>query len=263
MVTARDQIGRIVKMGTPAKAIVSLVPSLTDLLSRLQLDECVVGITKFCVHPASWKSKKVVVGGTKQFHFSRIEKLSPDLIIANKEENTKGDIDVLAENYAVYISDIKSLSDCYQCILDIGTLTNRREESIQLINDIKEAFNSLNKSKEGQKVAYCIWKDPWMFAGNDTFIDHMLVQAGLLNAVQQPRYPSIAIAEIAELKPDFLFLSSEPFPFGIDHIKQLTDLLPNTKITLVDGELFSWYGSSVLKFPAYINSLLEELKTSK
>jgi ABC-type Fe3+-hydroxamate transport system substrate-binding protein len=262
MITVKDQLGRTVKIDLPAIAIVSLVPSLTDLLASLQLHECVVGITKFCVHPAAWKNEKVVVGGTKQVHHNRIEKLSPDLIIANKEENTKADIVELAKTYAVYISDIKNLSDCYQCIWDIGVLTNKREEAIHLVNGIKEAFKSLHKFNGEQKVAYCIWKNPWMFAGKETFIDHMLVQAGLINVFHESRYPSITISELADLKPDFLFLSSEPFPFSADHIKQLTDKLPNTKITLVDGELFSWYGSTILKFPAYMNLLLEKLNAS-
>lgn len=94
-----------------------------------------------------------------------------------------------------------------------------------------------------------------MAAGNDTFIHHMLMQAGWNNLIESPRYPEVSIQELKRLKPDVLLLSSEPYPFKAKDVAELSQILPQTRVMLVDGELFSWYGSRLLQTPDYINGL--------
>lgn len=262
MITLKDQINNTVSLSAPAVRIVCLVPSLTELLSDLGLDHEVKGITKFCVHPESWRNEKTIVGGTKQFHPAKIAELKPDLIIANKEENSQELIQDIAESFPVYVSQIKTLGDCFEFIKHLALLTDKKESAVQMLAKFKKEFNGLPVALTNGTVAYCIWKEPWMFAGKDTFINHMLEQAGFSNVVDKERYPSYTLEEIQSLNPSFIFLSSEPFPFKEKHIKSLSKQFPETAIILVDGEMFSWYGSRMLQFPAYIKSLLSEIKTS-
>src|SRR5690606_7005698 len=147
-----DQVGHQVKLGNAARRIISLVPSQTELLYDLGLDNQVVGITKFCVKPASWFQTKTRIGGTKTLNLEKIEALKPDLIFANKEENTKSEIDFLQEKYPVYTSNISSLLDAFQMIEATGKLTNSSEKSDELIQKIKSEFSNLNNI-QNQKTA--------------------------------------------------------------------------------------------------------------
>ena len=235
--------GRVLK-------IVSLVPSQTELLHYLGLDREVVGITKFCVHPIEWFSTKHRVGGTKNVNIDTIIDLSPDVILANKEENSKSDIDQLRTLFPVYTSDIKSLTDVYQMISDVGKLSNRSQEAQLLNAKLKYSFKTLPKISGS--VLYLIWNNPFMAAGSHTFINTMLESIGLQNADQTNlRYNEITIERIQKMDPDFIFLSSEPFPFKLKH----KDFLENqtfAKVIFVNGEMFSWYGSRLLQFKKYV-----------
>ncbi len=256
-----DQIGNIISLITPACKIVSLVPSQTELLYDLGLDKEVIGLTKFCIHPEHWRKEKKVVGGTKNHHIDKIKALKPDLIIANKEENTKAIIEKLYEICPVYVSDIADLEDSYQMMQDIGLMTDKSTEAEKMVSEIQLSFQQLEKTNKQLKVAYCIWKNPWMWAGNDTFINHLLDRCGLMNVVDASRYPVIQLTEIKEIQPDVLLLSSEPYPFKEKHIDEIQKELPNTHIALVDGEMFSWYGSRLLKAAPYFQSFLRQIHT--
>jgi ABC-type Fe3+-hydroxamate transport system substrate-binding protein len=250
-----DQLGGRIRLNFPPKRIISLVPSQTELLHDLGLDDYVVGITKFCVHPPSWLTTKKVIGGTKNFWFDAIDKLSPDLIIGNKEENYREGILALKKNYPVWMSDITTLDDSFNMISGIGTITGREQASQQILSKIHASFLNL-KIHEAKSVLYLIWKKPWMAAGNNTFIHVLLEKIGLKNCLEEKsRYPELKDAEIKALAPDLIFLSSEPFPFQEHHISELQMISPSSKILLVDGEIFSWYGSRLIKAPQYFNSL--------
>ena len=242
------------------KRIVSLVPSQTELLAYLYLEKEVIGITKFCVHPKNWYHEKPKVGGTKNIHPEKIEALSPDLIIANKEENVKEQIEELAAKYDVWVTDVNNLEEAIQMIGDIGRLTNRIEEASLLTLDIKEGFEKLNEvvcSKRKIPAAYFIWKDPWMVAGNHTFINDMMNRAGLENVFADfERYPKINLDDLKG-KTELILLSSEPYPFKQKHKAELGKLLPGIKIEMVDGEMFSWYGNRLLKSIDYFHSFLK------
>jgi ABC-type Fe3+-hydroxamate transport system substrate-binding protein len=250
-----DQLGDKIRFNFPPLRIISLVPSQTELLFDLGLDEQVIGITKFCIHPPSWLKTKKIVGGTKKFWFDTIEELKPDLIIGNKEENYKEGILQLRQKYPVWMSDITSLNDAYMMIKSMGDITDRVEAAGSILNKIQTSFLSLRKH-ETKSVLYLIWKKPWMAAGSNTFIHTLLEKIGLKNcAEEKTRYPQLSDAEIKALAPDLIFLSSEPFPFREQHISELQAISPSSKVLLVDGEMFSWYGSRLIKAPEYYNGL--------
>ena len=241
--------------------IVSTVPSQTELLHSLGLNSEVVGITKFCVHPNSWFRNKTRVGGTKELKLSRIRQLQPDLIICNKEENEKSDIEELKKEFPVWVSDVTDLDSAIVMIDRIGKITRREKESIELINQINNNFNSLQQFSGSLSVVYLIWKNPYMTVGSDTFIHNMLCKIGLKNVFSNSfRYPETTIEEIVSCKPNLVFLSSEPYPFNQKDINHFQLNLPDSNVILVDGEYFSWYGSRLEHAPDYFSNLLKSLK---
>lgn len=239
--------------------IISLVPSITELLFTLGLNEEVAGITKFCVHPEIWFRNKPRVGGTKNINPHKIRALNPDLIIANKEENVKEQIEELARDFKIILTDVNNYDEALQMIHHIGVATGKEKEAEQLVNNIQKKFSSF-QIKTNYKAAYFIWQKPWMVAGGDTFINSMMQRAGFENVfINKPRYPETTIEELNSLQPEYILLSSEPYPFQQKHVVELKQYLPHSNIILVDGEMFSWYGSRMLKAADYFNNLLSQL----
>lgn len=248
-----DQLSRTVFLPNSPKRIISLVPSQTELLVDLGLEEKIVGVTKFCMHPDHLRKNKTIVGGTKNYKYKVINSLQPDLIIGNKEENDRDGIEKLAENYPVWMSDISCIEDNYEMIRQIGIITGTENRAQRIIQEIKASFES-PIPKRGTCV-YLIWNNPIMVAGQKTFINEMLEKAGLENVVKVDRYPVLELEELKKLNPEFLLLSSEPFPFKEKHLVAFQEFLPNSKILLADGELFSWYGSRLLHSAEYFRRL--------
>ena len=253
-----DQLGRFVELPATPRSIVSLVPSITELLHTLQLDERVTGITKFCIHPEPWFRQKTRIGGTKNINIPVIHQLQPDLIIASKEENVKEQIEELAQHYPVWITDVTCLDDALEMIEQIGQITGTSYLAVPLASHIMSAFSTLKMPFRQHQAGYLIWRNPYMTIGNDTFIHDMLRRCGFKNIFgHTTRYPTIDTWQLAQC--DLLFLSSEPFPFQQKHIDELQGQFPNTKIMLVNGEMFNWYGSRLLHAPAYFASLLQSI----
>lgn len=236
--------------------IISLVPSQTELLFALGLEDRVVGITKFCVHPEQWRGEKTIVGGTKQVNFDVIESLNPDLIIGNKEENDREFIEQLSTKFPVWMSDIHNLNDALDMIEMLGEIVNKPLESEALVVDIIEQFEALNEVEfQTKKTAYLIWRKPFMAAGQNTFINDMMKKVGFENVITEDRYPELSLEAIQSLQPEVILLSSEPYPFKSEHLEELKVICPVAEIKLVDGEMFSWYGSRLLKAPTYFKTL--------
>jgi ABC-type Fe3+-hydroxamate transport system substrate-binding protein len=257
-----DQMGRRVQLlNWPPRRIISLVPSQTEFLADLGLDEQVVGITKFCLHPTDWFQNKQRVGGTKTLNFQKIEALQPDLILGNKEENEQSQIESLAERYPVWMSDIYTLEDALDMMRRFGALTGKTEKANTIADEIDLGFTQrLSLHTQHLKVAYLIWRKPYMVAAAGTFIDNMLQQAGFENAFKdRERYPEVSAAELARVDPEVILLSSEPYPFSEKHISALQEICPKARIQLVDGEMFSWYGSRLLQVPGYFAALRKEV----
>ena len=262
MATFIDQMGRTVELATPPQRIVSLVPSQTELLFDLGLNESVVGVTRYCVHPQVKTRPKTSIGGTKTPDLKLIRALQPDLIIGNKEENRREDIDALSAEFPVWMSDIASLADATAMMREIGRLVTKEASADWLAGRIEERFETLAAELASRtirrKTAYLIWRKPWMVAGGGTFIHSLLERAGLANVfADQSRYPECTMESLRAYRPEVILLSSEPFPFKESHVAEMQALCPGTKILLVDGELFSWYGSRLLRTPAYLRSLAD------
>lgn len=259
----KDQLGRELVFDQIPQRIVSLVPSQTELLFDLGLQDRIVGRTKFCIHPRELVQKIVRIGGTKKFNFELIDLLQPDFILANKEENYKEGIERLENKYKVWISDVITLEDAQAMILSVGQLFDKEKTALQLLSTIRNEFEKLesyvSSHPQKKKVLYLIWQDPMMVAGNHTFIQHILEKAGWINAAPaESRYPVMSSEEINASSPDFIFLSSEPFPFKEKHIPFFQQLYPCARVLRVDGELFSWYGSRLQHLPAYLISLIKK-----
>lgn len=262
----KDQLGRTVALKYwPPRRIISLVPSQTELLADLGLEKEVVGITKFCVRPAKWFQTKTRVGGTKTIDFQKIEVLQPDLIIGNKEENEQSQIEQLAQKFPVWMSDIYTLDHALDMIRRVGNLVSRAETASAVVTRIQSAFSLFNEqlgeNKDAvQRVAYLIWRKPFMVAAGGTFIDNMLHLAGFENAFEHlSRYPEVSPEQLAAVRPEVIFLSSEPYLFSEKHFPALREICPNAQIQLVDGEIFSWYGSRLQQAPAYFIELRGKL----
>jgi ABC-type Fe3+-hydroxamate transport system substrate-binding protein len=241
--------------------IISLVPSITELLADLGLKDNIAGITKFCVHPPDLLPTKQMIGGTKKINLPQAKHLHPTLIIANKEENLKAEVDELAADYPVWLTDISTLEDAYQMIQDIGILCGRHSEASRMIHDIRIEFEALQPLQAGKiPAAYLIWRKPYMTVGGDTFISNMMNAAGFRNVfADQIRYPVVEINDLRDSGCKVILLSSEPFPFKTKHQDELKTLIPDVNSILADGEMFSWYGSRLLKFPAYVKALHRHL----
>ncbi len=255
-----DQMGRSITVPYHPKRIISLVPSQTELLYYLGLTNEVVGQTIFCIHPHEQHLIKPRVGGTKKLKLDIIASLNPDLIIGNMEENDQGQIEELMKHYPVWMSDIKTLDDACSMITDIGSLVGKANQAMELKDKIVSGFDTIPKIQTASCL-YFIWRKPWMAAGHDTFIDNLLYRIGLSNLAKpfNSRYPSITDGDIKQLAPQYILLSSEPYPFKQKHIEELKLISPNSKIILVDGEMFSWYGSRLLNAVDYFKSLSTQL----
>lgn len=260
-----DQLGRKVTLKHPPKRIVSLVPSISELIWDLGLHNELVGITRFCINPDEMFRTKKRVGGTKEIKFDRIHSLKPELIIANKEENTKEIVGELEKDYPVFVTDVNDFGSALEMIHRVGHICNREKEATELIDRLKKYANEYKDSKNNfpsgeTKVIYLIWKNPWMAAGGDTYISKMLEMAGFKNSFQSTnRYPSLSEEELNQVDADYIFLSSEPYPFKEKHLEELSKRIPQSRAILVDGEMFSWYGSRMLRCFTYFDNLRKKL----
>lgn len=253
-----DQLGRKITVPNPPQRIVSLVPSITELLYDLGLFDRMVGRTKFCIHPQEPLKAVAKVGGTKNVNFERVETLQPDFIIANKEENQKEQINQLSQHFPVWISDISTFADAMELIGQLGIILDKQTEANAIIQQSTTLLPKI-KSHNKRQAAYLIWQKPYMTIGNDTYIHDMLHHCGFENVFgDQTRYPTFTLQELQERQPEIILLSSEPFPFKQKHIDELRHIFPNCAIQLADGAAFSWYGTRFLKTFSYLKEIAEK-----
>lgn len=256
-----DHLGRKVSIEFPPKRIISTVPSQTELLSDLGLGQEVVGVTRFCTYPKDWKKSKTIIGGTKRLDFNKIESLNPDLIIGNKEENIKPQVEEIAEILPYWISDVQCFEDNQKLIRDIGELCNKNTEAEVLCNRIENVCSTIRSvQKKPKRVAYFIWRNPFMVAGNNTYINSILEKLGFINVFSNldKRYPIVTFEELKRVEVDEIFLSSIPFHFNELHAQEFKINFPDIKVTFVDGEVFSYFGSRIAKSEEYLMSLLDD-----
>lgn len=247
-----DQINREIQLSETPNRIVSLVPSQTELLVDLGLEEKIVGVTKFCVHPKNLRKEKKIVGGTKKVHYDKIKTLRPDVILCNKEENTEEMVQELKKIAPVHVSHVKTMAEALEMIAQYGEMFGVPEKASEIIAIIQrelDEFRRCIKERPIRKVAYFIWKNPWMVAGKGTFINHLLELNHFENvfAMENSRYPEVSLEAVKEKNTELVLLSTEPFPFQEKHKEELQKQLKGIRIKIVDGEFFSWYGSRLIK----------------
>lgn len=261
-----DQLNRTLILDQTPRRIISLVPSQTELLAELGLEHEVVGITKFCIHPNEWFRTKERIGGTKKLDIAKIRALQPELVIANKEENVRAEIEELARDFPVWISDVSNLDMALHMITEIGSITGR-PGAADMANQIMAGFQELKHDTgrnlgalKSLRTAYLIWRDPYMTVGGDTFIHDMMNRCGFENLYgQEERYPQLTITDLRDRDCQLVLLSSEPFPFNQKHADEISNMLPGMKVLLVDGTYFSWYGSRLLKASDYFKQLQQQI----
>ncbi len=283
----QDDLGRSLHLAGPPQRIVSLCPSQTETLFALGLGERIVGLTRYCVHPSAkatpppspsrkgrgeknfpsplWRGggerveSKVKVGGTKQLDFAAIERLNPDLIIAEKEENRREDVERLSERWPVYVTDVRDFDSALRMIEALGRLCGSAGPAQAMTEQIAARWAAFKPSAISQRTVYLIWRKPFMVAGSGTYIHSVLERCGLRSQIAAPRYPELSIADLKRLEPELLLLSSEPYPFREKHVAELAALLPDARIELVNGEMFSWYGVRMLAAADYLEDWLARL----
>lgn len=239
--------------------IVSLVPSQTELLAALGLDDEVVGLTRFCVHPEGWKQTKTIVGGTKNVDVERVLGLKPDLVIANREENEQEPVEALADVVPVHVTDVGTVPEALAMIGEVGRLLGRAEAAEALAAEIEGGFASLDAIPIA-RAAYLIWREPWMTVGGDTFISDVMHRAGLPNAfAKATRYPTVTADEVRASGAEVILLSSEPYPFKDEHRREIEEAT-GLPACLVDGEAFSWYGSRMRLAPPILKKTRQRVR---
>jgi ABC-type Fe3+-hydroxamate transport system substrate-binding protein len=223
--------------------IVSLVPSLTELIIDFGLKDQLIGRTRFCVNPEDEVEDIPIMGGTKNPRLDKIRKANPDYIIANKEENRPQDIKTLMDDFEVNVTEIQTIKDALITIHELGQILEVADTAPKLITDIQQRLEE-RPDEAPLRTAYLIWKDPWMTVGYDTYIHDVMSHWNLSNVFsEKSRYPEFELDDLKDYNPDLILLSSEPYPFKEKHIAQIEESYPAARVLLVEGQWFSWYGS--------------------
>ncbi len=236
--------------GMASARIVSLVPSLTELVFALGAGDRMVGRTRFCTEPAGLLERVQTVGGTKNPKVERIVALSPSLVIANKEENRKEDIEaLLSAGLNVMVTDPNTIDEARAMILALGVALGRPAEADALDRTIAEALAGPLPA-EPLRVAVAVWKEPFMALGAASYGHDLISRCGAVNVLAgRERYPGVTAEELRALRPELLLLPDEPYPFTTADETLFATIAP---ARVVDGKLLWWYGP---RMPAAIREL--------
>jgi ABC-type hemin transport system substrate-binding protein len=253
-------------MRAGARRIVSLVPSLSEALFSLGLGERLVGVTDWCVHPAAGVAPLPKVGGTKNPSLERIRELTPDLVIANREENRERDVEKLrAEGFDVWVTYPRTVADGLALMREVAALGADPAVAAACIEPLEAALRGVSERRPAQPTrCFCpIWKDPWMAVGSDTYANDMIAVCGGANVFafrKDRRYPIVSKDEIVESAPGVVLLPDEPYAFAERDVEELAELpIPaaqSARIHRIDGTLISWYGPRIGRALSEIPSLL-------
>jgi ABC-type Fe3+-hydroxamate transport system substrate-binding protein len=260
--TLTDDLGRTVQYAFPPKRIVSLCPSQTETLWALGAP--LVGRTKFCIHPPELPAAVPEVGGTKQLRLPDLLALNPDLVIAEQEEQTPELVHELEQHgLPVFVTKVESVTEGIQGIRTLGRITGCETPAEHWATRIEHAWQQWAPPTRPLRIAYLIWRNPWMAVGGRTFIHDVLQRLGWHNvyATHEARYPVTDLAELAHLNPDAVLLSSEPYPFTEAHVPALRAAVPGAVVLPVNGEAFSWYGVRMLPALAELQAVGRQLAT--
>jgi ABC-type Fe3+-hydroxamate transport system substrate-binding protein len=262
----RDARGVACGLARPAERVVSLVPSWTETLHALGAGARLVGVTEYCVHPASARAAASVVGGTKTPDLARIGALAPDIVIANREENRRLDIERLeAAGVRAFVTDARTVAGAALEIEQLGVLVGAAPRARELAQTIRAALLRRAPHAPLRTVAL-IWKDPYMALGGDCFAHDLLVQCGAANpfAASERRYPRVERTELAAAEPELILLPTEPYAFAEPDRRELLQLdcpaARSAQVHIVEGELLTWYGPRVPRALATFRELIERAR---
>jgi ABC-type Fe3+-hydroxamate transport system substrate-binding protein len=264
MIRRMDDMGREVALDRPAKRIVCLVPSITETLFAFGAGDRVVGVTDYCIHPASGVAGKPRLGGTKNADVDRILLLQPDLVIANAEENRRHQIEKLeGAGIPVFVTFPKTIDEAIKMMRDIAVLTDTRDAAETVLRDLEAARTEVHAAGDGPRVLCPIWKNPYMSINRDTFVDGILRESGGRNvfAARTERYPVFELADAAAERPDVILLPTEPYHFVESDKAEFSGLgdvpaVRDGRIHIVEGELLSWYGPRIARALRELAALL-------
>ncbi|MEQ8232210.1 MAG: helical backbone metal receptor [Gammaproteobacteria bacterium] len=259
-----DAIGQDhARAGNDAR-IVSLVPSVTELLFALDLGAQVVGRTGFCIHPREAVRRVRKLGGTKDVDLEGIRGLAPSHVIVNIDENERPTFEALCEFVPhVVVTHPNAPEDNLALYALIGGIFGREPAAAMLSGRLRTRLDKLRARRAGRpsrRVVYLIWREPWMTVSRDTYIARMLelVNWHTLPATSERRYPELTAADFRAFSPDLCLLSSEPYPFREKHLDEVRGLCgEGTDVQLIDGEMLSWYGSRAIDGLDYLARLAD------
>jgi ABC-type Fe3+-hydroxamate transport system substrate-binding protein len=262
-----DASGVAVEVARAPRRIVSLIPSTTEILCRLGLADALVGVSAYCVEPRDVMRAKPKVGGEKNPDLAAIRALSPDLVIANIEENLRPDVEALrASGIAVWVTYPRTVAQTLAMIRELGELTAttaRAEAMIAEIEPTYERARAETATRPGVPVFYPIWRAPWMTINRDTYVHEVLTLCGASNvfADRPERYPTISLDDVAARRPAVVLLPDEPFRFRRAHLREFepyADLpaVRDGRVHLVDGRLCAWHGPRVVEALRTLPALL-------
>jgi ABC-type Fe3+-hydroxamate transport system substrate-binding protein len=256
-----DALGKHHEVAAGTARIVSLVPSITELLFDLGLGAQLVGRTGFCVHPTDRVRKVSKVGGTKTIDVPRIKRLQPTHLIVNIDENPQALVEEVARFVPhVIVTHPTHVRDNLALYRLLGGIFGRDEQAGTLCRRFESAYAQCTGQAAGwprQKVLYLIWKSPWMTVSTDTYIADMLSAIGWNNAAPKSnvRYPTVELTPRTLAGVSFVLLPSEPYGFRERHCVEILELLPpgsKTRVALIDGAMTSWYGSRAIEGLDYL-----------
>jgi ABC-type Fe3+-hydroxamate transport system substrate-binding protein len=251
--------------------IISLCPSLTELVFDLGLGDSLVGRTKFCVHPVGLVDAIEKVGGTKNPKVARIVELAPDLVLLNEEENRLEDAEALrAAGVACHTSMPRTIAQTAEMVRSIGSALGRADAAETIAREIEtrgEEVAAQAAAREPVRYAYLIWREPWMTVNDDTFVHALLANAGGVNVfgTMPERYPTITLEQLRDAAPDTVLLATEPFPFAERHVNEVSARtgIARERMVIVDGELLSWHGSRTPRGIVYAGETLDAVRAAR
>ncbi len=253
-VAVKDAFGKPFELAEPARRIVSLIPSITEIFFRLGVGDRVVGVTKFCTEPPDGVAAKPKVGGQKNPWIDAINDLKPDLVVANVEENRKVDVEAMgAAGLSVLVTYPRKVREGIQLIRDLGVLTGATGQAEAIVGECEAALAEAEMAGRTPVRVFCpIWRKPYMTINGDTFVDDMLRTCGGENIFRDrpERYPTVTLQEMAALRPEVILLPDEPYPFTEKHLTDFQGFpdvpaVRNHRVCLMDGKALCWYGPRI------------------
>ncbi len=257
-----DDLGRTFSFKKPPRRIISLCPSVSETLLDLGLEGFLAGRTDYCIHPQNKIESIPGVGGPKSVSIQLLQSLCPDIIIAVKEENDKKTLENLAAlNYKCFIFDVNNFSDALNMIEKIGVIFNVEDRAQTMTEGIKKGFEGIGQVLKKLNFIYMTWSSPYIAAGTGNYINSLITGLGFNNCLSKHinRYVRLSLGELKKLSPDIVFLPSEPYNYTLYDKLKFEKIFPSARAVLVDGEMFCWYGSRMLKAAPYIKNLIKEI----